>query len=202
MQHRLSEKTGSNPSFALLILAAGLSNRFGSDKLERPLKGKPLLQHVLDEFRESIFHPKILVTRTGAETDRFDTKGFEVAVNRSPEQGISSSVMTGIEAIGRRTGSGIIVLLGDMPYIRAQDAEDLVSAFGNEERTVASFEFNGTKGFPTLVTADLLPDFVRLKGDTGIFHLVRKGLAEYRCLKGELRHVFDVDHPEDLERRV
>jgi len=200
MQHQSSEKTGSNSSFALLILAAGLSNRFGNDKLERALKGKPLLQHVLDEFRETDFHPKVLVIRAGVEIDRFDAEGFEVTVNRSPEQGISSSIIEGIETIGRRIRSGIIVLLGDMPYIRAQDAEDLINAFGDVEKSVASFEFEGKKGFPTLVSSDLVHEIVKLKGDAGIFQLVRMELAEHRCLKGELRHVFDVDHPKDLER--
>ncbi len=200
MQDRLSENQTAERHYSLLVLAAGLSTRFGGEKLCVEFEGKPLLQHVLDTFCGKRFWPKVLVIKPGFSMSSFSNHDFEIAVNESPEEGISSSIRKGLEAIGDRMDSGIIVLLGDMPLLRVEDAEKLVEITGNNKRTVASFEYGSKKGFPTLVTADLIPLVEELEGDRGVVQLVKEGLSNYLVLPGEARHTVDFDYSQDFDR--
>ena len=75
---------------AVLVLAAGLSHRYGEgEKLLAPLAGKPLALHIAETLAAMPFHRKLAVCKeAGDELGRgLAGLGFQVLVNAEPEAG-------------------------------------------------------------------------------------------------------------------
>lgn len=107
---------------AALVLASGLSRRFGSeDKLLADLKGQALLAYCLDAARNTGFDGLFVVCPdSDPRADLARTFGFEVIGNRAPELGQGASIAVGTRHILDKGYQAVCVLLGDMPFITAE----------------------------------------------------------------------------------
>ncbi|HON27981.1 MAG: nucleotidyltransferase family protein [Mesotoga sp.] len=189
-------KSEKSENVALILLAAGTSSRFKSEKLTAFLKGKRLLQWAIDSLGPLELE-KILVVKPGFPLGLFSTDGFRVVVNYDYRTGIASSVKAGLKSIDPRS-EGLVLTLGDMPYIERRDVERLL-AEAPRGREMTAFAFQGAKGFPTFVPRELFPELSKIEGDRGAFVLVKEGIANFRSIRGEKRHTVDIDLPEDIE---
>jgi len=144
-----------------LVLAAGASARFGSNKLLARLDGRPLLQHVLDAVAAAGLVDVVVVLGDAAdEIERAITWRAEVRVrNPDPGAGLSSSLRVGLaalealepEATGRQARfTGALVLLGDQPRVRPAVIGRLV-----EESAGAREEERGRSRRRPTASADL-----------------------------------------------
>ncbi|HLT78757.1 MAG TPA: molybdopterin-binding/glycosyltransferase family 2 protein [Ferrovibrio sp.] len=193
------------PRVAALILAAGLSRRFGSDhKLLADLDGKPVIRHVVEAALASSARPVILVTgHRAAEVEAAAGAGDLTRVtNPAHAEGLASSLQAGLKALPPEI-DGVLVCLGDMPDIRAEVLEKLVAAFNpTEGRAICLPVHNGKRGNPVLWGTQFLPELLRLEGDAGARSLLVPH-ADWICEvpvddPGILR---DYDTPEMLARR-
>jgi len=105
-----------------LVLAAGASSRFGSNKLLAPLEGRPLLQHALDAVAAAGLADVVVVL--GDEAPAIEAaiawRGERRAVNERPGDGLSSSLRVGLDAAVEVAGAdAVLVVLGDQPRLRA-----------------------------------------------------------------------------------
>ena len=105
-----------------LVLAAGASSRFGSNKLLAPLEGRPLLQHALDAVAAAGLADVVVVL--GDEAPAMEAaiawRGERRAVNERPGDGLSSSLRVGLDAAVEVAGAdAVLVVLGDQPRLRA-----------------------------------------------------------------------------------
>ena len=108
-----------------ILLAAGMSQRMGSDKLLLDYLGKPLLQHSIDLLSELPVYERILVT-TDARMDKITLpSGIRSYNNPHPERGINKSIHIGVEA---STGSHYLFLTADQPKLTAVDIMPLLDA--------------------------------------------------------------------------
>lgn len=157
------------PKVAALILAAGLSSRFGDGhKLLADLDGKPVLRHVVEHAQASSASPILLVTGHRAEEVRA-AAGPEVAVvhNSSYAEGLASSLRVGLNALPPGL-DGVLVCLGDMPDVTSATFEALIAAFNPVEgRAICLPVTGGKRGNPTLWGLQFLPELLRLEGDSG-----------------------------------
>ena len=181
---------------ALILLAAGTSSRFKSEKLTAFFEGKRLLQWALDSF-SLLELEKILVIKPCFPLGLFSPDGFRVVVNYDYETGIASSIKAGLKSIDPRS-EGLVLTLGDMPFIERRDVERLL-AEAPDGKELTAFAFQGIKGFPTFVPETLFFDLSKIEGDRGAFALVKEGIAKFRSIEGEKRHTVDIDVPEDIE---
>lgn len=158
------------PKIAALILAAGLSRRFGADhKLLADLEGKPVIRHVVEAVLASSARPVILVTgHRAAEVEAAAGPGeLTIVANPAHAEGLSSSLQAGLRALPPGI-DGVLVCLGDMPDIRPEALEKLIAAFNpTEGRAICLPVHNGKRGNPALWGAQFLPDLLRLEGDAG-----------------------------------
>lgn len=183
-------------SIVLLLLAAGESRRFGSEKLLANFAGKPILQWSLDSFGTIDAMGKILVVNPDFEPEMFEIGSFQTVINENYKDGISTSIVRGLRECPDSC-EGIVLALADMPLITKEDVERLVGSVTTEDEMV-SYVFEGKKGFPTYISRKVFSRLSRITGDRGAYQLVKSGLAKMREIEGRSHNVFDIDIPESM----
>jgi len=138
---------------ALILLAAGTSSRFKSEKLTAFFEGKRLLQWALDSF-SLLELEKILVIKPGFPLGLFSPDGCRVVVNYDYETGIASSIKAGLKKLQEASSEELhIQYIGAPRYRLVMSAPDYKTA---EE---------ALKEVTNLVVAD-----IKDTGGDGAFH--------------------------------
>ncbi|CAN5786449.1 molybdopterin-binding/glycosyltransferase family 2 protein [soil metagenome] len=210
-----SEGPQQAPRVAVLLLAAGRSTRMGGpNKMLADANGQPLvvhavkaalasqavevvtvLGHMADDVRAAIEQavpPPLCSPSGGPSRLRFVT-------NPDFAEGLSTSVRTGIAALGA-TVDAAVVQLGDMPGVGAPLLDRLMAAFSPVEgRTICVPTVAGKRGNPVLWARRFFPEMTKLAGDSGARHLSGEH-GDLVCeveMSGEAA-VTDIDTPEAL----
>jgi molybdenum cofactor cytidylyltransferase len=190
-------------SIAAIILAAGRSTRMGSNKLLEELHGKPLVRHVVEAALASKAHSVLVVT--GHESGRIQAAldGLDVQFIHNPDfaGGLSTSLKAGVAALPAEI-TGVIVLLGDMPFVELDVINSLVKASEGRPQAIAAVPvYRGEWGNPVLVSRALFGDIVNLQGDAGARKLLvgRSGEVLEVPVSREAILV-DLDTPEALAK--
>ncbi|MEM8811874.1 MAG: molybdopterin-binding/glycosyltransferase family 2 protein [Pseudomonadota bacterium] len=189
------------PRIAALVLAAGRSSRMGpSNKLLARLEGKPLVRHAVDAALVSRCVSTTIVVGHEAERVRkaVSDTAAEIIENPNYAHGLSTSLKTGLEALGDDI-DGVIVLLGDMPRIEPAVLDRLIGAYDPAQSALIVVPtFEGRRGNPVLWSRRYFAELMGLSGDVG----ARALLAEFAEAVVELEIgaevVFDIDTPEVL----
>ena len=105
-----------------VVLAAGRAQRLGEEKLLLPLRGKPVLQWVLESALASDLDEIVCVTRELASVRRqlnlSDERLFWLT-NYAADRGQSTSVISGLWATNPKS-DGVMFLVGDQSLIRKE----------------------------------------------------------------------------------
>ncbi|HEY7529786.1 MAG TPA: nucleotidyltransferase family protein [Gemmatimonadota bacterium] len=191
-----------------LVLAAGEGRRFGGEKLDAPVRGRPLLDHVLDAVREAcaggLLDGGVVVLRAGdAAVDRAKAAGLEPVENDDPAAGLSRSLKLGLDRLasfpGTATGAAM-VFLGDQPEVRVATVRLLLDRRARGAACVRP-RYAGAPadpGHPVLLDRSAWTAARETVGDAGAARVVR--LADGFELVDVPGANPDVDTPADLER--
>lgn len=186
----------------VVILAAGASRRLGFPKQLVDFRNKPLLQNAIDLASLLEFDCKILVLGANEEMIRqnIDQKDFEVVDNKQWEEGMASSIRTGIKnAISSQPDlEHLMILLSDQPLVSKAQLERLIETQINKKSIATFSEYNGDTGVPAIFSNALFSDLIKLEGDQGAKKLMQQKDFEYETVKFEAAN-FDVDTREDVE---
>ena len=186
----------------VVILAAGSSNRLGYAKQLVEFKGKSLLQHAIDVSGSLEFDTKVLVL--GARKDEIEGEiilnGFEVVMNESWEEGMSSSIRKGILRSQELENNldQIVILLSDQPFVSKERIKELIEVQLSKNCQATFSEYAGDIGVPAIFSAEVFYDLKELKGDQGAKKLIHDLKLDYEIVKFEKGN-FDVDTVEDVE---
>jgi molybdenum cofactor cytidylyltransferase len=168
------------PNGGALILAAGFSRRFGSDKRRYLVDGTtPMLQRTLQVYC-GVFDGVLVVIRP--EDDDLVVSlpagfpGLQTIVAEDAALGMGHSLAAGARAIPA-DWQFVAVALGDMPWIRPETVELLVAEFP-EDRPDAIVQpvYGDVPGHPVLFGSGCFEALSSLTGDQG----ARDLLAERR----------------------
>lgn len=149
-----------------LVLAAGQSRRFGTDKRCALLPcGRTLLQASLENGRTA-FAELWVVLRDEDEPSVLGIPG-DVKIARSPHAslGMGHSLAAGIRALSTSRATAVAILLGDMPCIAPQTLRTLV-AMADADR-IALPVHEGKRGHPVVIGRRFWPALAELAGDQG-----------------------------------
>jgi molybdenum cofactor cytidylyltransferase len=143
----------------------------------------------------------VVVTGHDAEGVRAALAGRTVEFAHNPDHagGMSSSLRVGLDAIGDKV-DGALICLGDMPWVRAEHVEALVSAFDpNADRAICVPVHDRKRGNPVLWPARHFAEMRRLEGDRGARDLLSRYGEEISYVPVADEGVnLDVDTPETL----
>ncbi len=117
---------------AAIVLAAGASSRFGSQKLLAPLDGRPVLQHVLDAVAAAgIEHVVVVLGDSAAEIEAgISWRGERRVINPRPQDGLASSLRVGLDGVTAWVpqADAAFIVLGDQPALRPEVVRAVVAA--------------------------------------------------------------------------
>ncbi len=187
---------------AAVVLAAGFSRRFGSDKLlhRLTLNGRtlPLAAHSLLPWLE-VFDNVCVVTRIGAETRKIadalnEDSRLSWTVCEHAGGGMAESLACGVRA--NIDAAGWLIGLADMPHVTASSITGVRDAL-LKGTGVAAPAKNGRLGHPVGFSARYLDELLALEGDRGARHILERD--DVRKFETQDEGIFfDVDLPSDL----
>jgi CTP:molybdopterin cytidylyltransferase MocA len=184
---------------AAVVLAAGASLRFGSAKALAPLRGRPVLQHVLDVAAAIDFGEVVVVLGhdAGAIERQLLWRDERRVRNPDPDAGLSSSLRVGLASLGPASQAALI-LLGDQPLVRVEVVERLLAESVSEARPIAVPRYRDGGGRnPLLIHRAAWPLVREARADRGLGPVVRDhpDLVVEVDVEGSNP---DVDTPDDL----
>jgi molybdenum cofactor cytidylyltransferase len=184
-------------SVGAVVLAAGMSRRYGSPKQLAVVDGRTLLEHVIGAAGAAGLDPVVVVVPVWvsppAGADHLPLRWIR---NPFPERGMSLSLRLGLGTFGPDT-SAALILLGDQPGIEASTIMAVVLARG--KRPVVAALADGVLAPPVLIERTHFSLADGLAGDVGLRDLLRRNpdLVTGVPVSG---HAADLDTPDDLGR--
>lgn len=181
-----------------ILLAAGQSTRFGSNKL----------LHILPENNKSIASQaavnllQVLPNSIAVINDNENLKiqlaatGIRVVENRHATLGLSSSIVCGIQHSAN--ADGWLIALADMPYISTDIIKQVVYAL-QQGKTIVAPQYKNQRGHPIGFSNRFATALLNLKGDIGAKTIIQNHLTELYTFESSSDAIIrDIDKPEDL----
>ena len=186
-----------------ILLAAGFSTRFGSNKLLAPLPaggaegGTPVAVAAARHLAEALPEPVAVVRpRAQKASQLLREAGCRTVVCRNAAQGMGTSLAAGVRAAA--DADGWVVALADMPFIRAETIRRIARAL-QEGAAIAAPACGGERGHPVGFARRFRDDLLALTGDEGARAILRvypDWITLYET--GDRGVLRDVDVPGDL----
>lgn len=191
--------------FGIIVLAAGSSSRLGAPKQLLSYNDKNLLDYVIQEAKKAA--DGIVVVILGGNYQQIagniNTPGITVIYNPDWEEGISSSIRTGLAGLKKenKDPDGVILAVCDQPFITAGLFKALITKARSTGKSIVASAYSGTLGTPVLFTPVHFSDLENLKGKEGakiLLEKYRENVASVPFKNGEI----DIDTPEDYHKLI
>ena len=183
------------PRIGCVIMASGMSKRFGANKLMADFHGSPMIQRALDAT-EGLFARRVVVTRHESVASLCREQGVEVVVHDLPHR--SDTVRLGLEALGDL--DACIFLPGDQPLLRRETVAMLLQSWKEEPECIVRPVYEDSEGSPVLFPAWAFPELNNLpEGKGGGVVIKKHPQALRRVSVANPFELADADTPETLE---
>jgi molybdenum cofactor cytidylyltransferase len=183
---------------ALVILASGLSQRFGrSDKLTAPFRGKPLIQHIIDSCKSINFGKRFAVvpSKPSELHDLLKDNDFILIENNRPMLGKNHSVKLAAQFIHGEGYNSIFLALGDMPFVTNYDIKNIIQGIGNNDKAICCY--NDTLMPPAIFRNGAINKLMTLNSRFSTKALF--GYENYYKYKIPKETALDIDTKEELQ---
>jgi molybdenum cofactor cytidylyltransferase len=194
------------PKTAGIVLAAGMSTRYGKAKQLQKLEDKYVLEWVLDAALNSRLAKVLLVLGhehgkiLKALGDKATQPGLQIVINHGHAAGHSRSLQTGLKAAYRAFHS-VMFLLGDQPRVQSITIDYLLTRFWNSEKNICVPVYRGLRGNPTLFSRAMYCRLMAISGDIGARNIISENPEQVLAVDiGDPAEFVDIDSPEDLSK--
>lgn len=183
------------PRIGCVIMASGLSRRFGSNKLMADFHGAPLIQRALDATADLFTH-RVVVTRHEAVAALCRAQDVAVVVHDLPHR--SDTVRLGLEALGDL--DACMFLPGDQPLLRRETVAALLENWKANTHRIVRPSHEDRDGSPVLFPAWAFPELMNLpQGKGGGIVIQNHPQALLRVPVADPLELADADTPETLD---
>ena len=184
---------------ACLVLAAGLSRRFGADdKLLAEIEGRAVIDLSLAAYQSAAIDQRIAVVPPDSPlNEHCVAAGFETCTNPQPERGMGHSIACGMAALRGTDISHVLIGLADMPKRKAATVEQICRASGQAD-SIALPLYKTQHGHPRLFAAQHFAQLAALDGPNGARDIIAACPDIYDVAVDDAGIGVDIDTPEDL----
>jgi len=187
-----------------LIIAAGFSRRFGSDKRMFRMKGdEPLLIASLRPYRSVFANVAVVVRSTDSELTQLIAsrlgRALPIIVPTSQAQlGMAASIADGVRALA--DWDYLFLGLGDMPYVRAETLVALKAEMDRariDRKPCIVVPMSGdAPGHPVGFSREFFAELMSLSGDRGARSVIdAHPQAVRRVVVADAGVITDIDQP-------
>lgn len=193
-----------SPSFAGVILAAGVSSRMGQDKALLPWRGGTFLSSAIRALQPLT---DLVIVVAGENEEMLapvvNANAAFLERNLHPEQGQFSSLQVGLEAVLNRGRDAAIVTLVDRPAPSLETVERLKNEFlqADGQTWAVVPEHSGKHGHPIVIGREMIEAFLRAPASSNardVEHAHQERIR-YAPVDDPLVAV-NVNTPQDLEQ--
>lgn len=186
---------------AAVVLAAGASRRFGTQKLVALLGGRPVVRWTVECVLASRVDDVVVVLGCEHEAVRRALLGLplRLVVNDRWRDGMSASIAAGLAALAPAT-RGALIVLGDQPGVSAGMLDEIMVAHEASPDSIIVPAYRGVRGNPVLFPASLFGEVMAKSGDTGAREIVVHHGGRVRQLDFDVPMPLDIDTSADLLR--
>ena len=189
-----------------VVLAAGSSTRFAGEtpKQLTQIDGITMVRRVTQAALQSKASETIVVTGFQQARVASEVKGLAVhpVYNRRFQQGLSTSVKTGLWAVSDRS-SAVLFVPCDQPHLDTVTIDLLVEAYRRGRGSVLVPAYRGRRGAPVLFDRKFFAELAAITGDEGGRQILERHATE--VVEVELQDeapLLDFDTVEELEALV
>jgi len=183
-----------------IVLAAGRSQRMGTQKLLLPFAQSPVIARVVDAFFRAAVDQVILVVRPGHKELREVLAGRPVILveNADVEGDMLSSVRCGLKALPSNVKT-IMVSPGDQPSIEPVLIRRMIAAYKSSDRSILVPVYHGRRGHPLMFGAQYRNELLTSHDGVGLRGLLQTHAAEVgEWLSNDAAVLGDLDTPADF----
>ncbi len=132
-----------------IVLAAGLSTRMGRPKLLLELGNKSVIYRVVRAALASQLDEVVIVAgrnhdpllQSLGELSRHPK--FQTAYNQTPEAGMASSIVAGMQSLVELNRDGVMIILGDQAKLTTDVIDHLVVIFSESTSAIVAPTVDG-----------------------------------------------------------
>jgi molybdenum cofactor cytidylyltransferase len=183
-----------------ILLAAGNSRRFGSNKLLTQVDNQALILYAAQSL--SPCDRVIAVVREGDHELQklLHEHGIEPVINEHADDGIGSSIARGVKA--SESSAGWCILPADMPFIKKSTTVEIVEAL-MEGNDIVAPHYKNQRGHPVGFSSRFKDQLLALDEDVGARDIITENQDKLLLVDVYDEGVtIDIDTPEELQLLV
>lgn len=195
-------REGSKRKIPMIVLAAGLSSRFGRNKMLEPIEKTPLLVHVVSTALHS--HVNEVVVVSGHDDHRIKSllQGYDcrVVFNEDFMKGQSYSVKKGLSCVAADSDA-VLIQPGDMALTSRNIVNSVIDTYERTHALIVTASHGGRSGHPILFDRSLFPEIMEIDEQThGLKKVVSNHISEAAMVETGAGALFDLDTQDDIIR--
>lgn len=178
-----------------IILAAGFSHRFGSDKRLADFNSSTILLASIGSTL-NIYDDVVVVLRYEDSLIEEQLASLPVRIVHAPKQpiGLGVSIATGINVIRNCGCDTASICLGDMPYMAEALHQSLL--LHAEPSMIVRPVFNQQPGHPVIFGKDFFHFLMKLHGDDGAMKIIKEHPQQLKMIPvSDDAVIRDIDRP-------
>ena len=182
-----------------VLLAAGFSTRYGSNKLLAQIDTHTILAHSAAALSPCDRVVAVVRIVDAALQTELRVLGVDCVFNTEPERGMGYSMACAVKATAR--SGGWCLLPADMPYVKTTTTQHVVNALRSGTPLAAPI-YNGRRGHPVGFAAEFFEALAALDGDVGARSIIDHNTDRLTAIESDDAGVLvDIDTAGDLEKQ-
>ena len=190
-----TENKISSTEIAMIILAAGSSERMGQIKQLLPWKQTTLLGNAIEQTLNAGISDIYVILGSDRNAIENSIKRYNITViyNSDWKKGMGTSVSAAMKTIlQNKEYKAIIFSLADQPLITSADLYILINNFKTSDKGIVSTKMNSHSGVPAIFDKKYFNELKELKGDHGARFIISNNQKDNFSVNLE-DHYIDVD---------
>ena len=200
---------------SFVLCGAGLSNRYGKNKLLETIDGKKLyeielakieiakknlIKKIKKDFKKKIDIDAIFVLNEKQIEDnlRKKYKDVKIVLNDSQEKGLSHSIKLGVTY--NKNVDAICFFNMDMPSLTSKSIKNMILNFLCSDREIAAMHDTESIKNPAIFSKKYFREILKLSGDRGCKEIINKNLYDLYVYHIDKEETIDIDTKSDMQK--